>query len=71
MRSRRLPGRVERLERAPGGARGPCPACKDVGRITLVDERRGDTRETARGCPRCGKVSKYIVLGRGVEPLRA
>jgi hypothetical protein len=37
--------------------------CHDVGRVTLVDESKGDTIETARGCPSCGKVSKYIVLG--------
>ncbi|MBK7405817.1 MAG: hypothetical protein IPJ41_14665 [Phycisphaerales bacterium] len=61
----RLSRRIGRLERRPGGPRGPCPACRGLGRITLVDERRGQTLADARGCGSCGKVSKVILLEAG------
>ena len=63
MRSRALARRIGRLERRPGGAHGPCPLCREVGYVALVDERECQTRADAKGCPSCGKVSKLIVLG--------
>jgi hypothetical protein len=60
--SRGMARRVARLEAAPGGPRGPCRECRGFGRATLVDGRKGQTIETARGCPSCGKVSNLIVL---------
>lgn len=53
--------RIGRLE-GPGGGR--CRQCGGVGHITIVHARKGQTVEDARGCPACGKVSKYIVLER-------
>jgi hypothetical protein len=65
MPRRSIAGRVARLERAPGGPRGPCPSCRGFGRVTLVDGRKGQTAADAAGCPSCGRVSKLIVLGAG------
>lgn len=63
MRRRSLARRVGRLERRPGGGRGPCRACAGAGTVALVDEREGGTAADARGCPSCGRVAKVIVLG--------
>ncbi len=57
--------RVARLEAAPGGTRGPCRECRGFGRVTLVDGRKGQTAEAARGCPACGKISTLILLDAG------
>ena len=61
----RLAGRIARLERRPGGPRAACRHCRGIGRITLVDERRGRTVGDARGCRSCGGVSKIILLEAG------
>ncbi|MCC7387311.1 MAG: hypothetical protein IT431_00940 [Phycisphaerales bacterium] len=65
MARRSIAGRVARLEARPGGPRGPCPSCRGFGRVTLVDGRKGQTAEAARGCPSCGKISTLIVLDGG------
>ncbi|MFG0259953.1 MAG: hypothetical protein ACF8LK_06325 [Phycisphaerales bacterium JB041] len=57
----RLRARVRQLEQKREAR--PCAACGGFGVITLLREDRGQTREDAKGCKACGRVSKLIVLG--------
>lgn len=56
----RLRSRVRKLERLREAR--PCSACGGFGVITLVREDLGQSREDAKGCKACGRVSKLIVL---------